>query len=154
MTGKVINILITNQGQTTLDSVTSAEFIPGKGIKGDRYYLGNGTFSEKLGGLPDCEVTLIENEEIEAFNKATGFNYSSKDFRRNLVTEGVDLNSLVGEFFSIGEVQLKGIRLCEPCAHLASILGYEVIEHMIHKAGIRAQVIKKGNIHVADQVIS
>lgn len=125
----------------------------GKGIVGDRYYLGLGTFSEKLAGLVDAELTLIESEMIEDFNKQQGFQYQGHEFRRNLVTEGVRLNELVGKEFTIGSVRLKGVRLCEPCAYLAGILSPEIIPALVHKAGLRAQIIDGGDIRSNDAVV-
>lgn len=152
MTGIVADIQLAPFGGANLGSVSTARLVPGKGISGDRYFNGNGTFSDKLKGRPDSEVTLIEKEEIDAFNTISGLGYAAGDFRRNIVTEGVRLNALVGKTFRIGSVQLKGIRLCEPCAHLSSILGNEIMEHMVHKAGLRAQVLSEGEIFIGDQV--
>ena len=114
--------------------------------------MSRGTFSEKLDGTPDVEVTLIEQEEIDAFNDITSHCYTGKDFRRNIVTEDVRLNDLVGKSFSIGGVKLKGTRLCEPCTHLSAVLGPEIMQHMVHKAGLRAQIIESGRIKVSDEV--
>lgn len=152
MNGIVKDILIASkqgEGLVSCDSVTVEE---GNGIVGDRYYEGTGTFSEKLKGLPEVEVTLIEMEEVVAFNSKTSKNFEPKDFRRNIVTEGIRLNDLEGKMFKVGDVQLKGIRLCEPCAHLAGILGDEIMQYMVHKAGLRAQVIRGGEIQKLDVV--
>ena len=122
MQGIVTEILIAKNAGDALTPQDSASIEAGRGIVGDRYYEGKGTFSEKLKGTPDVELTLIEMEEINAFNTVTQQSLKPSDFRRNIVTQGIKLNDLVGAEFSIGEVRLKGIRLCEPCAHLSSIL--------------------------------
>jgi MOSC domain-containing protein YiiM len=152
MNGVVIDILNAGQAGDVLVSHESAQLEAGKGLVGDRYYLSKGTFSEKLDGTPEVEVTLIEQEEIDEFNNNAGHSYTGKDFRRNIVTEGIRLNDLVGKSFNVGAAQLKGIRLCEPCAHLSGILGPEIMQHMLHKAGLRAQVIVSGQIKIADEV--
>ncbi len=153
MEGTVIDILTANKAGETLQSNTSANLHSGKGIVGDRYYSSEGTFSKALEGEPDFEITLIEQEQIDSFNQQTGFAYSAADFRRNVVTSGVNLNQFEGKEFTIGNVRLKGIRLCEPCAYLAGLLGPEVMEHMVHKAGLRAQILEDGFIHVSDKVL-
>jgi len=153
MNGIVKDVLITGDAGDDLVSQESAELESGKGLVGDRYYLSKGTFSEKLDGTPDVEVTLIEQEEIDAFNDITGHGYSGQDFRRNIVTEGIHLNDLVGKSFNIGSVKLKGTRLCEPCTHLSAVLGTEIMQHMVHKAGLRAQIIVGGTINISDEVI-
>lgn len=146
-TPSVVDILITDSAGTPLKSQQQAELVAGQGVVGDRYYLKTGTFSEKLAGLPDAELTLIEREEIDAFNEKTNLGYSYADFRRNIVTEGVRLNDLVGKPFFVGDVELEGIRLCEPCAHLANILSGEIMQHMVHKTGLRARIKTSGSIN-------
>lgn len=148
MNGILDSILIAEGAGFDLISVPSAELEVGKGIVGDRYHLSKGTFSQS----PDVEITLIEREEIDAFNQITGLGYEASKFRRNLVTTGVRLNDLVGQEFSIGHVTLKGMRLCEPCGYLAKLIGREVMQHMIHKAGLRAQIVRGGSIAVADEI--
>jgi len=154
MNGVVTEVLIAKQAGDDLErqDVVSAE--AGRGLVGDRYHLGIGTFSEKLKGTPEVEVTLIEREEVDAFNAVTGQSLPAAAFRRNIVTQGIRLNDLEGKLFTIDGVQMKGIRLCEPCAHLAGILGQEIMEHMVHKSGLRAQVITSGEIKVSSKIIS
>src|SRR5262249_15275302 len=91
---------------------------PGKGLEGDRYYFGAGTFSPNP-HKPDYEVTLIQKEHIDAFRAASALPFTTNLARRNLVSEGIDLNALVGREFSVGAVRMRGIRLCEPCNYLA-----------------------------------
>ena len=124
-----------------------------KGIFGDRYYNQEGTFSNKGEIEPDRDVTLIEIEKIDALNKENDLNITAEDFRRNIVVSNCDLNSLVGKEFQIGEVVLKGLRLCEPCKYLSNKLDNEkVLSQMVHKAGLRAQIIKGGSIDLNSQV--
>ena len=148
MSGKIEEILICENAGEELLQKENASLVRGKGIDGDRYFHKKGTFSEALKDKGDFEVTLIEIEEINAFNTISGLGYGSSEFRRNLVTSGIKLNELVGKEFTVGNVALYGVRLCEPCAHLAKLLGQTVMEHMIHKAGLRAIVKASGNIRV------
>lgn len=148
MSGKIEEILICENAGEVLLQKENASLVRGKGIDGDRYFHKKGTFSEALKDKGDFEVTLIEIEEINAFNTISGLGYSSSEFRRNLVTSGIKLNELVGKEFTVGNVTLYGVRLCEPCAHLAKLLGQSVMEHMIHKAGLRAIVKGSGSIRV------
>lgn len=144
------NILIASEAGKNLESIQKAELVPSHGIVGDRYYKKVGTFSEALSKSGDFEVTLIESEKIEEFNLHTGLGYTSKDFRRNLVTSGIDLAALVGSEFKVGEVTLKAVRLCEPCKYLSGLLGQVVMELMMGKCGIRAVIVKGGEINVGD----
>ena len=146
----VLEIHIAKSGASTPQKMEVAELVAGKGIVGDRYYNETGTFSKKLAGLPDKELTLIESEEIDSFNKEFGFNFTYGDFRRNIVTQGIRLNHLAGKEFMLGDIRLKGIRLCEPCAHLANLLVSEIMPSLVHKTGLRAQIITSGSISVGE----
>jgi len=125
--------------------------VPGKGLEGDRYFSGSGTFSPKP-QKPDFEITFVEGEKIAAFARESGLPFNSLLARRNIVTEGVPLNDLVGEEFRVGEVRMRGVRLCEPCNHLAKASFPEILKGLIHKAGLRAQIISEGMIHVGDLI--
>jgi len=118
-----------------LESVTAVE---GRGLEGDRYFRGEGTFSDTVES-PSYEVTLIESEMVAAFNERAEGALEPHDFRRNLLTKGVSLNTLVGKTFRVGDVTLRGTRLCEPCHHLATIVHKDVLQ-MVHQAGLRAGI--------------
>ncbi len=152
MTARVIGILFAENAGEPLLAHPSATLIAGKGIVGDRYYSAQGTFSDKLKGAPGLEVTLIEQEKIDDFNTTTGLSFTAHDFRRNIVTQNIDLNALVEQEFYVGNVKLKGIMLCEPCAHLEKLLNTKVVKELSHKAGLRAQIIISGDIAISDTI--
>ncbi len=153
MSGKIAKLLISKDTQSDMLNVNQIVLEVGKGIFGDRYYNQEGTFSNKGEIEPDRDVTLIEIEKIDALNKEHDLNITAEDFRRNIVVSNCDLNSLVGKEFQIGEVVLKGLRLCEPCKYLSNKLDNEkVLSQMVHKAGLRAQIIKGGSIDLNSQV--
>lgn len=135
-----------------LEPIEVAQLESGRGIVGDRYCQREGTFSEKLKGSQDWEVTLIEIEEIQSYNQRQGTTWLPGDFRRNIVTRDVRLNDLVGLRFSVGGSLLEGIRLCEPCAHLGSFLGPEVVKGMVHRAGLRARICDGGQVKPGDTI--
>lgn len=152
MTGQVVAIYLASEASGPMRAVPIAQLDQGRGIVGDRYYEGTGTFSGKLRGKPDAEVTLIESEEIDAFNRAAGLSLDHGALRRNVVTRGVRLNELVGVRFQIGAVTLAGIRLCEPCAHLAATVAPQVLPALAHRAGLRAAIIVSGGIRPGDRL--
>ena len=78
---------------------------------------------------------------------------SSEEARRNVVTRGIDLNALVGERFTIGEVDCVGRRLCEPCAHLERLRGAGILRSLVHRGGLRADVVGAGTVRVGDLVV-
>ena len=134
-----------------MESREQVRAIPGRGLEGDRYSLGCGTFSPQV-HKPDYEVTLIQKEHIDVFRAVSALPFTSKHARRNLVSEGIDLNVLVGKEFAVGAVRMRGIRLCEPCNYLAKSSFPEVLQGLVHKGGLRAQILCEGTLRVGDPV--
>ncbi|HZR18910.1 MAG TPA: MOSC domain-containing protein [Verrucomicrobiae bacterium] len=149
--GQVVEILIARSPDSEMLSVPQAFAVPGQGLQGDRYFLGEGTFSPQP-QKPDFELTLIEQENVMAFAAESGLKFTPAQARRNIVTRGVRLNDLVGREFSIGAVRIRGIRLCEPCNHLAKRTLPEVLKGLVHKGGLRAQILSEGPIRVGDEI--
>lgn len=150
--GTVKGIYLSSEANGAMMAQSSAKLVAGRGIEGDRYFFEEGTFSKKLAGNPAREVTLMEAENVEAFNAQFGHCYEQQDFRRNIITQGIALNPLEGKEFFIGSVKLKGIKLCEPCAHLQQVLTEDVLPGLLSKGGLRAQILEGGEIRVGDAV--
>jgi len=153
MNGRVFEIYIAESAGKEMESIAQANVLAGRGIEGDRYFAEKGTFSEKLKGKPTMELSLIEKEAIDSFNKEFTQTHGYGDLRRNIVTEGIRLNDLVGKTFTIGQVSLKGLRLCEPCRHLANTVNALFIPHMVGKSGLRAQILTDGTIECGDAIL-
>ncbi|HVO79383.1 MAG TPA: MOSC domain-containing protein [Terriglobales bacterium] len=149
MTGTIESIHLAPAAKAPTRAVDQAQAIPGVGLEGDRYALQQGTFFKPE---PAFELTLIEAEAIEALKRDYGVELAPGEARRNLVTRGVPLNHLVGQEFQIGEVRIRGIRLCEPCSHLQTLAGRPVIKGLRHRGGLRAQILSRGTIRVGDAV--
>jgi MOSC domain-containing protein YiiM len=148
-TGTIESIYITAAATAPMLPLKEVLAIPGVGLEGDRYALRQGTFFKPE---PDFELTLIEAEAIEALERDYHVELAPGEARRNLVTRGVALNHLVGRDFQIGEVKIHGIRLCEPCSHLQRLTGRPVIKGLIHRGGLRAQILSQGAIRVGDSL--
>jgi MOSC domain-containing protein YiiM len=114
--GSLVAIQIGRQAEGRLESVAEVRAIPGKGLEGDRYFRGEGSFSKNPGG--GRQVTLVAFEMLELLQNEHGISLEAAETRRNLVTKGVVLNDLVGRVFQVGTVRMKGVRLAEPCNHL------------------------------------
>jgi len=153
MTPSVHDILIAESPSAPMTPRTEVHAVPGKGIEGDRYFAGIGTFSPHP-QKPEFEITLIEKEKIEQFAQETGLPFTASHARRNIVTEGVELNSLVGREFLVGAVRLRGIELCEPCSHLVKTSFPEILDELVHKGGLRAQIVTGGAIRTGDAVVT
>ena len=116
--GRVVAIYIASKAEELPHRVERVRVLPGRGLDGDRYAAGIGTFSDRKGRR---DVSLIESEAIEAFERESRTSLSAAESRRNVLTRGVRLNDLVGHEFQVGEVRMHGLRLCEPCTHLVRL---------------------------------
>ena len=147
--GTIISINIAPEAEAPMQSVSEARAVPGRGLEGDRYFDQKGTFSKPL---PDRELTLIEAEAIEAMKRELKVDYGLGDSRRNVVTRGVPLNHLVGREFWVGEVKARGLRLCEPCSHLQKLSHEKVLPGLVHRGGLRAQILTEGTIRIGETI--
>jgi len=148
--GSVHSIHITAVAGEPTVSVEEARAVEGKGLEGDRYFSGSGSWSSTPG--TGRQVTLIELEAIEALDRDYKMTIEPGQARRNVVTRGVALNHLVDREFSVGEVRLRGMRLNEPCNHLASLTDEKVKQGLVHRGGLRADIVSGGVIRVGDAV--
>ncbi len=150
--GIIVSIHITPAGAAPMKSSNEVRAVAGKGLEGDRYFSQTGTYSNQPGSGRD--VTLIEIEAIEALKRDYGIELNPGESRRNIVTRGVPLNHLVGREFKIGEVTLRGTRLCEPCSHLQKLTYQGVMRGLVHRGGLRAEIVTSGMLQVGDAIKS
>ncbi|HUA49573.1 MAG TPA: MOSC domain-containing protein [Solirubrobacteraceae bacterium] len=123
----------------------SARALAGRGLEGDRHLTGKGTFPS---GTPGSALTLIEAEVCESFDPPL----EPSEHRRNIVTRGIDLNALVGHEFTVGEARCRGMRLCEPCTVAQRYAGRPVLRALVHRGGLRADIVQDGEIRVGDPI--
>ena len=147
--GTVISINIAPEAEAPMQSVSAVRAVPGQGLEGDRYFDHKGTFSKPQ---PDRELTLMEAEAIETLRSEFQVDFGLSASRRNIVTRGVPLNHLVDKEFWIGDVKARGLRLCEPCAHLQRLSHPKVLPGLVHRGGLRAQILTEGMIRVGEIV--
>ena len=144
-TGAVEAIFVAGDAGAPAQSLQSARALAGQGIEGDRHVAGTGTFPS---GLPGSALTLIEAEVCESFDPPL----RAYEHRRNLVTRGVELNGLVGREFMIGDVRCRGMRLCEPCRVMDGYASRPLLRALVHRGGLRADILEDGEIHVGDPI--
>jgi MOSC domain-containing protein YiiM len=147
MGGIVEAIHISPEREQLPAPVSSVEAVPGAGLRGDRY------FQETGGHAEGKDITLIEAEAIEGFRADTGIELTAAEMRRQVLTRGLGLNDLVGKRFRVGEVECIGRVLCEPCNHIQSLTRPGVLRGMVHRGGLRADVLRGGTIKVGDEVV-
>ena len=150
--GEVVSIHVAGKAGTPMLSPETAEAVVGRGLEGDRYFDGSGYWSTHPGR--GREVTLIELESIEALAQEKNVVIEPAAARRNIVTRGVPLNHLVGREFQVGGVRLLGCRLCEPCDYLQGLTTDGVLKGLIHRGGLRAEILVGGTIRVGDPIVA
>jgi hypothetical protein len=141
--GSVVGLLVAPDAEQPLVRVGSVNAVAGRGLEGDRYFDGRGTFSGTGRGY---ELTFVEAEVLDEVD------LSWEQARRNVVTRGIALNGLVGRRFTVGTVECVGRRLAEPCSHLEKLARPGLLRPLVHRAGLRADVLRDGKISVGDSV--
>ena len=142
---KVIRLGIAKNNNQKIQEVDKIELISGKGIIGDRHFHENNDVRS--------QVTLIESENIDYYNNKFKTDYPYIDFRRNVVTKGIQLNNLVGKKLLIGNVEVQGHDLCRPCKHLEETLnGQDIIKEFLRRGGLRCEILNSGIVTVGDEI--
>ncbi len=142
---EVLKLGIAENSNQPIKEVKSIEVLANKGIVGDRHFQ---EFND-----PYNQLSLIESENIDYYNTKFGLNIPYLDFRRNVITKGIQLNDLVGKKLSIGTVEIEAIDLCRPCRHLTEMLNQDnVLKEFLRKGGIRCQILSSSNINVGDKI--
>ena len=151
-TGTVRAIHTAPEASAPMESRECVEAVEGKGLRGDRYFRGQGTYSNTARDM-SREITLIEAETIEVVQRDYDIDIAPGEHRRNLTTRGVALDHLVGERFCVGAAICEGVELCAPCSYLERLLEREGIhDALVHRGGLRARIVDGGEISVSDNV--
>ena len=142
---RVLKLGITSKNNQAINEVRSIEVLAKKGIVGDRHFK---EFND-----PYNQLSLIESENIDYYNIKYGLNIPYIDFRRNIITKGIQLNDLVGKKLQVGNVKLEGIDLCRPCRHLSEVLDQNnIIKEFLRRGGLRCQILSSSSIKVGDKI--
>jgi MOSC domain-containing protein YiiM len=143
--GAVEQICVASAAGDPVRKLQAVRAIAGKGLEGDRHVTGRGTFPS---GPPGSALTMIAAEVCESFEPPL----APHEHRRNLVTRGIDLNGLVGRDFTVGELRCRGMRLCEPCTVVQRYAARPVLRELVHRGGLRVDIVRDGVIKVGDEV--
>ena len=144
---RVLEIGIPGNKSNKIINVNDVEAIKGKGLVGEKHFMEN--------NKERCQITLIEIENINHYNIITGTTIPPINFLRNIVTEGIRLNELVGKEFFIGAVKVKAHDLCKPCKYLQESLQQKnILKELLHTGGLRCEILSSGKIYTNDQIIS
>ena len=142
--GSVVGLLLATEAEAPLARVDAATALAGRGLEGDRYARSAGTFSGPGQGY---ELTLVEADALDEVG------LSWEEARRNVVTSGIGLNALSGRRFKVGAVECIGRRLAEPCAHLERLTRPGLLRPLVHRGGLRADILVSGTIRVGDEIV-
>jgi len=151
--GTVEGLAVAPAAEAPMQLLEVARARAGRGFDGDRYAAGAGTFSSRAGRRPGYDLTLIAGEVLDEMT-AAGQTLDFAGTRRNVLTRGIDVNALVGRRFRIGDVLCEGRRLCEPCVHLDRLSGPGILRPLIHRGGLRVDVLTDGEIRLGAPVLS
>ena len=142
---EILKLGIVNKNNLPINEVNEIQVIANQGIVGDRHFS---EFND-----PYNQISIIESENIDYYNIKYGLNISYIDFRRNIITKGIQLNDLVGKKILVGNVELEGIDLCRPCKHLSETLGQEnIIKEFLRRGGLRCKILTSSCIRVGDKI--
>ena len=142
---EIIKIGLTKNHNQEITEVTEVDLVAGKGIVGDRHF--------KDYNDPFNQLSIIESENIDEYNIKFGLDIPYIDFRRNVVTKGIQLNDLIGKKLKVGNVELEGIELCRPCRHLTEMLDQKnILKEFMRKGGLRCQILSSSKINVGDKI--
>ena len=142
---KVYKLGISNNYNQQINEVNSIDVLANQGVIGDRHFK---EFND-----PYNQLSLIESENIDDYNIKYGLNIPYLDFRRNIVTKGIQLNNLVGKKILVGNVEVEGIDLCRPCRHLSEVLEQDnILKEFLRRGGLRCQVLSSSSIKIGDKI--
>ena len=142
----VFEIGITEKNNQEIERKETIEVVASKGIIGDRYF-------HNFNGDRE-QITLIESENIDYYNKTFNTNFKYLEFRRNIVTKDIELNSLIDKTILVGNIKLKVNDLCRPCKNLQNKLGQNnIIKEFLRRGGLRCEILTSGVINVGDKII-
>lgn len=150
--GTVAAIALAERATGHMHTVGHARALANRGLDGDRYAAKAGTFTPADNTARGYDLTLIEAEVLDSLTLPDGRTLGYAEARRNVVTHGIDLNALVGRRFRVGTVECLGQRLCEPCSHLERLTIKGTLRGLIHRGGLRADVLSNGEVTTGDLI--
>ena len=152
LSGTVAAIALTQRASGDMHTVDHAKALANRGLAGDRYAAKAGTFTPAKDTARGYDLTLIEAEVLDSLTLPEGRTLGYAEARRNVVTHGINLNALVGRRFRVGNVECLGQRLCEPCSHLERLTTKGALRGLIHRGGLRADVLSDGEVTTGDLI--
>ncbi len=148
----ILEKIIIGPARETLRYVDSVIAVPGRGLVGDRYYEGKGTFNHPKLSTTGRELSMIGYEALDECNSRLGTQLDFLDLRRNLVISNCDFEAIKEMVFWIGVVKLKINRSAPPCRYLSKLLGADMMEGLKYIGGFRVDILSGGELRVGDEI--
>jgi len=145
-------IIIGKEAKAPLHYVDSVQAVAGKGLEGDRYFYGTGTFNKPQLSQAVREVSILPYETLAECNQRLKSDLDFLDLRRNLIIENFDYEVMGNNIFTIGEATFKIVRTCPPCRYLSRLLNEDMMRGLKHIGGYRAVIVRSGTIRVGDTI--
>ena len=148
-TGIVVALFTVDRRAAPMKKVEQLYALAGRGIEGDRYFLGTGTYSKSP--EPGRQVTLIKSEVLESLKNKLEINVKPEESRRNILTQGIEINDLIGTEFYVGTVRLRAHRITQPCLYLEKLLDQPgLYKELWDNGGISCEILCDGVIKERD----
>tara|TARA_Y100000780_G_scaffold88109_1_gene79999 strand:+ start:362 stop:850 length:489 start_codon:yes stop_codon:yes gene_type:complete len=148
-TGIVVALFTVDRRAAPMKKVEQLYALAGRGIEGDRYFLGTGTYSKSP--EPGRQVTLIKSEVLESLKNKLEINVKPEESRRNILTQGIEINDLIGTEFYVGTVRLRAHRITQPCLYLEKLLDQPgLYKELWDNGGISCEILSDGVIKERD----
>jgi MOSC domain-containing protein YiiM len=148
-TGRVVGLFTVDRRAEPMKQAEQLSALAGRGIEGDRYLLGTGTYSKKP--EPGRQVTLIQSEILESLQAKFNITVKPEECRRNVITEDIEINDLIGSEFFVGTVRLRAHRITQPCLYLENLLGQPgLYKELWDNGGISCEILTDGVIKEGD----
>lgn len=127
-------------GENPLIEVDRMECVAGKGIRGDRFF----EYKENYKG----QITFFSSEVFDKLCCELGVSgIQPSATRRNVVTAGIDLNTLIGQIFEIQGVRFEGTAECTPCYWMDQAIASGAEKWLQGRGGLRARILTDGILH-------
>ncbi|MAQ53280.1 MAG: MOSC domain-containing protein [Chloroflexi bacterium] len=152
-TGSVVALFIVDRREAPMKKVEQLNAIAGKGLEGDRYLLGTGTYSKKP--EPGRQVTLIKSETLKSLKDEFDITVKPEESRRNILTQDIEINDLIGTEFCVGPVRPRAHRITQPCLYLENLLEQPgLYKELWDNGGISCEILSDGVIKEGDTITS
>lgn len=147
--GKVIGLFTAEVSGQEMIVHDEIHLIAGVGVEGDRYAKQEGRWSDRP--KPEHQLTLIESETLDAIAHETGVILTPRECRRNIVTRGIDLNSLIGRHVRIGRDAIVYLKIHNhPCRYLERLIDKTVMESLLGRSGVNCEIRTGGHVGLGD----